>query len=98
MKSANSQLCVDRRDNMVVYSLAVFLLISTASVLDVSAGRINHKVGFFKSRLSFFWFFAIFLGLEQKRPLGMDFNRNTRVQNVHIFREQTHWPDFPQTK
>ena len=54
MKSANSQLCVDRRDNMLMYSLVVFLLISTASVLDVSAGRINHKVGFFKSLLSFF--------------------------------------------
>ena len=39
---------------MLMYSLAVFLLFSTASVLDVSAGRINDKVCYFESLLSFF--------------------------------------------
>ena len=69
MKSANSHLCVDRRDNMVVYSLAVFLLISTASVLDGSAGRINHKVGFFKSLLSFFLVLCYICGFgTEKAP------------------------------
>ena len=39
---------------MVLYSLAVFLLVSTASVLYVSAGRINDKVCYFESLLLFF--------------------------------------------
>ena len=39
---------------MVVYSLGIFLLVSTASVLYVSAGRINDKVCYFDSLLSCF--------------------------------------------